>query len=702
MLKYISIKNILALVPVICLALFNACDDDKEASATVELKSFGPAVLRGGELKFIGNNLNRVTAIVLPVDVEIAASAFTSQTSSLITLSVPEEAVEGLVVLKTPDGDITTKTPLTILEPITITAISPNPVKPGAKVTIAGTYLNLITSVEFGGLKKVTDFEAQSKTSLEVMVPVDAQSGSLLLLDNETIPNEIETEQILEVVTPAVTSISPNPVKAGAALTIKGTNLDLAVAVELAGNQRVESAAFTSVSPTKIVLNVPADTDDGVIKLVAASSVRTESADQLVMVVPTITGIEGLSANLAKNNNFITVTGTNLDLVTAVWFGGGKQGSIQAGGTATQISVKVPSDAQEGTVGFSTAANKSVDSPDELALVKPVITSFNPMTVETEDAPSITINGTDLDLVSKVIFGGGWEATVVSATATEIQIGVVPGSVTGAFKLITTNNTEVESADPLTIIPDVPDVDGPTEAFIDGFITITGTNLDVPADVIFPGNIKATVFGAKTATTVEVYVPANVAIGVGKIKFVTFKQEIYETPEINFKVAGVEPIVDPSLIINDFDESGHDLGWDNWGGNVEMGSDPAVGLSGKYLHGTNANTTAWTWIWGCNHSQLPKASVTTADHLFKLDVKITKPIPADANFEMEFNGTRIPLGNLGGSTPNGTWITITYDLSTFGNLPATITADGEWGMNLGSGTADITGLYIDNIRFQAK
>jgi hypothetical protein len=506
----------------------------------------------------------------------------------------------------------------------------------------------------------------------------------------------------LAVTLPLSTTISPNPVKAGSSLTISGTDLDLAVAVEFAGNERVDSADFVSVTPTQIVLNVPTGTDDGAIQVVAASTVKSASATPLTMVVPTIATVQGVTENVGKNKGLITVTGTDLDLVTGVMFGGNKQASVESGGTATQITVKIPADATEGVLAFQTAANKSVPSPSALALLEPVITSFTPTTVETEDSPSITIEGTNLDLVSKVVFGGEWEATVGAATESQIVIPVTPGSVTGAFKLITINGTEVEAADPLTIVPDVPDVTGPTEAFTGSFITVTGTNLDVPADVIFPGNVKATVFGAKTAGSMEVFVPATVAAGSGSIKFVTYKNEVYESPVVTFKPLGVEPIVDPALVINNFDETGHDLGWDNWGGNVELGNDPTVRLAGKYLHGTNTNLAAWAWIWGCNHDQLPKVSVTKADHVFKLDVKITKAIPSDANIEMELGGTRISLGNLGGTTPNGGWITVTYDLADFSNLPATIPASGEWGMNLGAGTVDLSGLYIDNIRFQAK
>ena len=699
-----SMKFLLSLQLAAFLALAISCDnDDKDdAGAQVVLKSFGPAVVRGGEIKFVGVNLNRVTAIVLPESVEIPASSFKSQTSTLITLDVPDEAVAGLVTLKTPAGDIVTKTPLGILEPITIESISPNPVRPGELVTITGTYLNLISLVQFGGLQEVTDFESQTRTTLVVRVPPAAESAPLLLFDDEEVPNVIESENELAVKVPLSASISPNPVKAGQALTITGTDLDLATAIEFAGNQRVDSADFVSVTSSEIVLNVPASADDGKILVVAGSSVKSESADAVVLVVPTITSVEGLSANLGKNGGTITVTGTNLDLVTGVTFGGNKQASVENGGSATVITVKIPAEAVDGVVSFATAANKSVPSPASLILVRPEITSFTPTTVETEDAPSITINGSHLDLVSKIVFAGGWEGDVLGPTSSQIVVPVTPGSVSGEFKLITTNGTEVPSGDELTIVPDVPAVSGPAEAYTGAFISITGTNLDVPADVIFPGNVKATVFGTKSSTLIEVFVPANVSVGEGKIKFVTYKSEVYESPTITFKPSGVEPIVDPALIINNFDESGHDLGWDNWGGNVELGNDPNVRLNGKYLHGAKSSATGWTWIWGCNHTQLPKVSVKADDHFFKMDVKITKAIPANANFEMEFGGTRISLGNLGGITPNGGWITLTYDLADFPALPETIPASGEWGMNLGSGTVDLTGLHIDNIRFQAK
>jgi len=155
LLKYNKIKAIL-LIPAVTLLLLNSCDKSEDAGNQIRLDSFGPTALRGETIKFIGNNLDKVTAIILPVDVEIPASSFQSRSSTLIEITLPDEAVKGgFITLKTPQGDIATKTALSILEPITIASISPATVRPGSTITITGTYLNLIKAVTFLKVKKL-------------------------------------------------------------------------------------------------------------------------------------------------------------------------------------------------------------------------------------------------------------------------------------------------------------------------------------------------------------------------------------------------------------------------------------------------------------------------------------------------------------------------------------------------------------------
>jgi hypothetical protein len=124
---------------------------------------------------------------------------------------------------------------------------------------------------------------------------------------------------------------------------------------------------------------------------------------------------------------------------------------------------------------------------------------------------------------------------------------------------------------------------------------------------------------------------------------------------------------------------------------------------GNVVHGKATALTGWAWLWGNNWYAFP--SVTSADHVFKMDVNLTKPFgTTNVHFQMELGGNRIDLGAMGVSTPTTTgWVTVTYDLSTMG-LPATIPSGGEWGINFwyADGPVDISGLYIDNMRYEKK
>jgi hypothetical protein len=202
--------------------LFIGCDkDDVDMDNSIELLSFGPSpALRGGELKIIGNNLDKVTAVILPHDVNV--TSFNSKDMEMITLTIPEETLEGKITLKTPEGDITSLSILTIEEPIVVSSFSPTIVRPGDALTINGDYLNLIKTVIFSSNVSVGDtlFTSQSKEKIVVSVPEQAQTGAIAVSNGEEIPIIVESESELNVTIPLVTQLAPNPVKAGAILTI--------------------------------------------------------------------------------------------------------------------------------------------------------------------------------------------------------------------------------------------------------------------------------------------------------------------------------------------------------------------------------------------------------------------------------------------------------------------------------------------------
>ena len=705
----IKFRNWALLFATICVVgaglLFTSCEGKEEEDTRVVLQSFGPMpIARGAELKFIGLNLDRVTAVILPENISI--TSFTKKEARLLTLTVPQEAVPGYVVLKTPDGDITTKTMIGFSEPVSIAGFTPATVKAGDELTITGDYLNLVKEVILTDRITVAedDFISHSRTEIKLTVPAEAQTGKIAVSNGDEEPIIVYSASTLTVTLPAFTTVTPNPVKAGTNLTIAGTNLDLVLSVRLGGGKVIEAGDFVSHSATQIVLTVPADTKDGKVILVPASGVEVSTETDLVMVVPTLS----VTPVTLKNGADITVTGTNLDLIDHVIFGGNKQGTIKAGGTATQILVTVPDDAVDGVVTFVTKAYKEVAGPN-LTMIVPAFSSFSPTSARANT--TITISGTDLDLVTKVIFTGDLEGAIGARTETSLAVTVPVGARTGKITIETKNGTRVVSAIDFTLQANLPTFGSYTEFRGEPgkILTINGTNLLLVKELIFPGNVPATAYGVKTDTRIEVYVPMNVTRGYGTIALLTYEGEQGIFPQIFF--GATDPVVDPALMINDFEvgADGHDLGWDNWGGAVELGNDPAIAISGNYMHGVLPALNGWTWIWGCNHSQLPKPSVTKADHYLKMDVNITRPFaPGTGSFTMKLAGTDIDIGHLGIQNSDGSWstpgwITITFDLATYEALPAVIPSSGDWGMTLWTGVdMDLTGLYVDNIRFEHK
>jgi hypothetical protein len=170
-------------------ALLPSCEGKEEEETKVLLYSFGPMpIARGAELKFIGVNLDKITAVILPDNITI--TSFTTKTSTLLTLTVPQDAMPGYVVLKTPDGDITTKTEIGYSEPISISGFTPATVKAGDALTISGDYLNLVGEVIFTDRVSVLadDFTSHSRTEIQLVVPAEAQTGKIAVSNAEEEP----------------------------------------------------------------------------------------------------------------------------------------------------------------------------------------------------------------------------------------------------------------------------------------------------------------------------------------------------------------------------------------------------------------------------------------------------------------------------------------------------------------------------------
>ena len=280
------------LLPLMCvilsIAMIAACKKDVDvASDKIVLLSFGPTGAKHGDtLKFIGNNLNQVTEIAFTGAV-VAKAGFVSQTSALVLVVVPNKAEKGFVKLKTPQGDIVTKTRLNLSVTAKVATMTAQ-ARPGENITLTGDFMNWVRWVSFSKDKVVNTFVSQTLNQLVIKVPDDAQTGPLVIYYAGTDSMELETKDTLKVSLPVVTGFATNPVKHAENVTLTGTNLDLTKQVLFSGVS-APVTTFVSQSATQLVVKVPASTTKGKVTLVAASGQKTTSATDLNVQLPAFT-----------------------------------------------------------------------------------------------------------------------------------------------------------------------------------------------------------------------------------------------------------------------------------------------------------------------------------------------------------------------------------------------------------------------------
>lgn len=451
-----------------CLMLFScltftACDngDDEDTNqykGGISLNVFGPSpVSRGGVLRFLGSGMDKVTAVAIPGCDDITDIEVVSDTE--IRVTVPQTAQPGLVVLKTPKGDITTKTELTFTEPIALEAFAPAEVKPGGELTITGEYLNLIKEVIFADEVTVPadEFVSQSRQEIKVIVPDSAQTGKFILSDGAEIPNWIYSEGELEVTLPSVEApLDLVDKKPGDVIRVSGENFDLVKKVQMPNGDEVEFTMTASSEGDELTFTLPDNVSDGEITVLPASDVKVVVA---TVVVATPSNVAAVPAVNLRGGDMITLKGTNMDLVTDVTFPGVEEAVGLESQNSTEIKVLMPAAAISGDLQLNTNSGKA--TAVSIATAKPENISYSAATVPAGEA--LTVKGVNMDVVSAVVFSGNVEVTVSDATATAISLTVPTTAETGALLLKMANGEFVE-APSLTIekpvcayLPALPD-----------------------------------------------------------------------------------------------------------------------------------------------------------------------------------------------------------------------------------------------------
>lgn len=478
---------------------------DKDA---VVLEAYGPnPVLRGSDLKFVGQNLDRITSVVLPVDMEIPSSEFKDASASSFKVTVPIECEPGEVVLVYGGGTITAKTTLSYTEQFSISSVAPKDgtqtvLEAGDSVRVDGEYLNNIVRFVFVNGGAVAEGEligTQTRHQICFAVPAGAMTGRIYGEDANG--NQVYSENELQIRQPEVTGVTPLGVRPGDRVTVTGTLLDQITSVTFSGSAAtIESAAFENASAASFTVTVPADVHDGPLTLVSAAEQKIITSQSFVVAVPE--NLTFAADNNYKAGNSIVITGNNLDLVTGVTFSGNAAGEFTY--SDGSLSVTIPASASDGEITLSTAAEKSVTT-SSVTLVKPVITSLG--TDEVKAGETFTISGTDLDLVTGVTLNGV-ECTFTAVSDTELTVNTVASSTSGKVAVSAANGYTAESGQDLTVTYDsIVIVSSLTESVKPGeTVTMAGSNFNM-IESIYVGEAKVISYSSRSDSEVVFTMP---------------------------------------------------------------------------------------------------------------------------------------------------------------------------------------------------
>lgn len=540
-----KIKNILALLVVALMGLsLTACSEDdldtNQYQKGVHLNVYGPQpVMRGGQLRFLGSNLDQIAQVLIPgcepiTNIEVVKAGFPSE----IRITLPKDGPEpGLVTLITKtDERITTKTALTYQEGIEFEAFSPESVMPGEELTIKGEYLNLVHMIEFADGVRVPEsaFTEHTRYEIKVIVPDEARTGKVGLFDvdlstledaGSAIYNIIMTDVALNVGTPTISKVTTPrgegvqtdefTAKMDELFTLEGEHFGLINSVKFvpkAGDvhgSACETTEFTVSEDGKtLTFKLPAEAADGDINLVCRSGEEVP-VGSLITIAPTECVA---SPNPVKAGKSLIITGKDLDVVNAVEMTGvADEISFITNPDGTKLIIEsIPETAVEGNLILRMKNGKGVEVP--FSLVKPVVTGYDHNPVSAGGA--ITLQGNNLDLVKKVQFGEGSDIIEVKASedGTSISLTVPMNAKTGKPTLTLANGTTVECPELnieeavfcyITELPDFSEKEKTPEA--GGTFTVPVKNGDKLESVLVNGKNVNFVYAEK---------PSSLTIGI--------------------------------------------------------------------------------------------------------------------------------------------------------------------------------------------
>lgn len=363
-----------------------------------------------------------------------AAAGYTVVSDTEISATSPAGAGTVAVTVTAPSGTSNGVPYTYITIPIpALTSLTPSagPRYGGTPVTLTGTGLSNVTSVQFGGVPALA-FTVVSPTTIAAVAPPGNRTVQVTATSSSGTSNGLPYTY---VTAPGLFGVSPDqgPLQGGNTVVLTGLNLSGATAVAFGTNL---SPSFTVLTGSQITAVVPPATAPGPVYVTVTTPGGTSplgpmyyylQAPALTAAAPAAGPIEGGTA--------VTLTGAHLSDASAVDFGGIPAAFFSVV-SDDRIDAVAPA-AVAGTVPITVTTPGGVSGGLPYAyLPAPVVDSVNPASGPASGGNTVNLVGSGLSATEAVTFGG--EPASFTALSDNQITAVVPPGPAGAVDVAVT------------------------------------------------------------------------------------------------------------------------------------------------------------------------------------------------------------------------------------------------------------------------
>lgn len=445
---------------------------------------------------------------------------------------------------------------------ISLNVFGPSPVLRGGELRFLGCGMDQVASVLIPGCDAITDIQLISAEEIRVIVPQTALPGyvTLMLRNGESIVTKTQLTYSEPV---SIESFSPESVRPGDVLTIKGEYLNLMHQVIFAENVIVSdeviaeeeateaTSKFLKHTRNEIQVRVPEEAQSGKIILSDGAEIpnRLYSEVELQVVLPSV-------AELADYNNIkpgaiMTVTGENFDLVKEVRMENGEKVEFEFSAENKTLQFTLPANAVSGFIYVVPASGVRIPVAS-IELAKPG--NFSCATSDVAAGGQITIQGENLDLVSAVIFSGEVEGEIISQSPEQLVVSVPALDQSGIVTFKMTNGEQVSALN-LTINQPCHIVSSLEDDFEAGKeMIVEVANGELLTEVKING---VTVTHTLEGTQLKIKVPETAGAN-------SILELVSSDVSVKYTVSFAKVIWTGSFVTTSAWEGNQDLGWENY------------------------------------------------------------------------------------------------------------------------------------------